>query len=158
MTFISCLSAEKQGIVSRNLEEVKLLSRVRLFTTSLTVAYQAPPSTEFSRHMYWSGWPFPSPGDFPDPGIEPGSPAWQPDTLLFEPPGKPIWKFGQEVKKETHQVSISIFSCLNILSCCRLLSSHMPQFLRLYLHRATVERVSESTQCWKACLACSKHT
>ena len=34
----------------------------------------------------------------------------------------------------------------------------MPQFLRLYLHRATVERVSESTQCWKACLACSKHT
>ena len=109
MTFISCLSAEKQGIVSRNLEEVKLLSRVRLFTTSLTVAYQAPPSTEFSRHMYWSGWPCPSPGDFPDPGIEPGSPAWQPDTLLFEPPGKPIWKFGQEVKRDTSSLHLYFF-------------------------------------------------
>ena len=48
--------------------EVKLLSRVRLFATLWTVAYQAPPSTEFSRQEYWSGLPFPSPGDLPDPG------------------------------------------------------------------------------------------
>ena len=43
--------------------EVKLLSRVRLFEIPWTVAYQAPPSTEFSRQEYWSGLPFPSPGD-----------------------------------------------------------------------------------------------
>ena len=56
----------------------KLLSRVQLFVTPWTVAYQAPPSMGFSRQEYWSGFPFPSPGDLPDPGIEPGSPTlWQ---------------------------------------------------------------------------------
>ena len=44
---------------------------------------------EFSRQEYWSGLPFPSPGDLPDPGIEPGSPTLQADTLLSEPPGNP---------------------------------------------------------------------
>ena len=54
---------------------LKSLSRVRLFATPWTVAYQAPPSMEFSRQLYWSGLPFPSPGDLPDPGIESVSPA-----------------------------------------------------------------------------------
>ena len=45
------------------------------------VAYQAPPSMGFSRQEYWSGLPFPSPGDRPDPGIKPGSPAFQADSL-----------------------------------------------------------------------------
>ena len=58
--------------------KVKSLSRVRLFATPWTVAYQAPPSMGFSRQEYWSGLPFPSPGDLPDPGIEPGSPALLP--------------------------------------------------------------------------------
>ena len=69
--------------------KVKLLSRVRLFATPWTVAQQAPPSVEFSRQEYWSGLPFPSSGDLFDPGIEPGSPALQADTLPSEPPGKP---------------------------------------------------------------------
>ena len=69
--------------------KVKLLSRVRLFATPLTVANQAPPSMGFSRQEYWSGLPFPSPGDLPDPGIEPRSPALQADVLTSEPPGKP---------------------------------------------------------------------
>ena len=64
--------------------ESKVLSRVRLFATPWTVAYQAPPSTEFSRQEYWSGLPFPSPGDLPKPGIEPGSPALQTDALPSE--------------------------------------------------------------------------
>ena len=64
------------------------LSRVRLFATTWTVAYQAPPSMGFSRQEYWSGLPFPSPGDLPDPGIEPRSPALQADALPSEPPGK----------------------------------------------------------------------
>ena len=46
-------------------------------------------SMGFSRQGYWSGLSFPSPGDLPDPEIEPGSPAWQTDSLPSEPPGKP---------------------------------------------------------------------
>ena len=53
-----------------------------------TIAHQAPLSMEFSRQEYWSGLPCPSPGDLSDPGIEPGSPALQADSLLSEPPGK----------------------------------------------------------------------
>ena len=70
---------------------LKLLSHVRLFATPWTVAYQAPPSMGFSRQEYWSGLPFPSPGDLPNPGIEPRSPAFQADALTSEPPGKPIF-------------------------------------------------------------------
>ena len=71
-------------------KKVELLSRVRLFATPWTVAYQAPPSMGVSREEYWSGLPFPSPGDLPYPGMEPRSPALQADALLPEPPGKPI--------------------------------------------------------------------
>ena len=69
---------------------MKSLSRVQLFVTPWTVAYQAPPSMGFSRQECWSGLPFPSPGDLPDPGIEPGSSALQADALLSEPPGKNV--------------------------------------------------------------------
>ena len=68
--------------------KVKLLSRVQLSVTPWTVVYQAPLSMGFSRQGYWGGLPFPSPGDLPDPGIEPGSPTLQADALLSEPPGK----------------------------------------------------------------------
>ena len=63
----------------------------QLFVTPWTVAYQAPPSKEFSREEYWSGLPFPSPGDLPDPGIESGFPALQVDSVLSEPPRKPCF-------------------------------------------------------------------
>ena len=69
--------------------KVKLLSCVRLFETLWTVAYQASPSMGFSTPEYWSGLPFPSPGDLPNPGIAPGSPALEADALTSEPPGKP---------------------------------------------------------------------
>ena len=61
---------------------MKSLSHVRLFATPWTVAYQAPPSMGFSRQEYWSGLPFPSPRDLPNPGIEPGSPTWVPRGCL----------------------------------------------------------------------------
>ena len=67
--------------------KVKSLSHVWLFATPWTVALQAPLSMEFSRQEYWSGLPFPSPGDLPDPEIQPGSPALQADALPFEPAG-----------------------------------------------------------------------
>ena len=71
------------------LSEVKPLSRVWLFATPWTIARQAPLSMGFSRQEYWSGLPFPSPGDLPDPGIELWSHALQADALTSEPPGKP---------------------------------------------------------------------
>ena len=67
---------------------MKSLSRVQLFVTPWTMAYQVPLSMGFSRQEYWRELPFASPGDFPNPGIEPGSPAWQADDLPSEPPGK----------------------------------------------------------------------
>ena len=80
--------------------KVKSLSRVRLFATPWTVAHQAPRSVGFSRQEYWNGLPFPSPGDLPDPGIEPRSPALRADTLPSEPPGKPeIVSYGQGKKE-----------------------------------------------------------
>ena len=66
--------------------KVKLLSRVQLLAAPWTLAYQAPLSIEFSRQEHWSGLPFPSPGDLPNPGIEPGSPTLRADTLPSEPP------------------------------------------------------------------------
>ena len=59
------------------------------FVTPWIVACQAPMSIEFSRQEYWSGLPFPSPGDLPNPGTEPRSPALQAASLPSEPRGKP---------------------------------------------------------------------
>ena len=64
-----------------------MLTRVRLLTP-WTVALQAPLSMGFPRQEYWSGWPCRSPGDLPNPGIKPGSPALQAGSLAAEPPGK----------------------------------------------------------------------
>ena len=63
-----------------------------------TVVGQAPPSMGFSRQEYWTGLPFPSPGDLPDSGIKPRSPALQADSLLSEPPGNP------RVNQEKYQI------------------------------------------------------
>ena len=65
--------------------KVKSLSRVLLLTTLWTIAYQASQSIEFSKKEYWSGLTFPSPGDLPNPGIEPRSPTLQANTLPSEP-------------------------------------------------------------------------
>ena len=72
-------------LMSLSESEVKLLSLVRRFATPWT-----PPFMGFSRQGFWSGLPFPSPRDLPDPGIESRSPALQADALTSEPPGKPI--------------------------------------------------------------------
>ena len=66
---------------------MKSLSRVRLFGTPWTVAHQAAPSMGFSSQEYWSGLPFLSLGNLPEPVIEPGSPALQVEALTSEPPG-----------------------------------------------------------------------
>ena len=100
--------------------KVKSLSRVRLFATPWTVAYQAPPSMGFSRQEYWSGLLFPSPGDFPDPGIEPTTPALEADALTSEPP--------EELPKSCSCTEIPTHSdwslpCLNIFKSSSLILS-----------------------------------
>ena len=64
-------------------KEAKSLSRVQLFATPWMVAYEVPPSMEFPRQEYWSGLPLPSPGDLPDPGVEPVSPALHADDFTI---------------------------------------------------------------------------
>ena len=74
-----------------------MLSHAQLFVTLWTVACQVPLSTEFSRQEYWSGLPFPPPGDLPDPGIKPASPRFptlKGGFFTAEPPGKPSLKNG----------------------------------------------------------------
>ena len=90
--------------------KVKLLSPVQLFATPWTVAYQAPPSMEFSMQEYWSRLPFPSLGDLPDPGIEPGSLALQADAFLSEPPGK-----SKERSTNFCENNLQVFLRLNII-------------------------------------------
>ena len=74
-------------------KKVRSLGCVRLFATPWTVAYQAPPTMEFSRQEDWSGLPFPSPEDLPNPGIKLGSPTLQADALQSEPPGGYIYTY-----------------------------------------------------------------
>ena len=88
------------------------LSHVQLFATPWTVAHQAPLSLEFYRQEYWSGLPFPSTEDLPDPGIKPMSPALQADSLPSESPRKPIYK----------NTYLFFFILFSQLGCNRILS------------------------------------
>ena len=89
---VTTLMAESEEALKSLLMKVKQVkwsgSVVSNSATTWSVAYQVPPPMGFSRQEYWSGLPFPSPGDLPSPGIKPRSPALQADSLLTEPPGK----------------------------------------------------------------------
>ena len=80
---------------SRSQSEVRCqsFSRFRLFEAPWTVALKVPLSLGFSRQEYRMGLPFPSPGDRPNPGIEPRSPILQADSLLSDPSGKPMYPY-----------------------------------------------------------------
>jgi len=81
------------------------------FVTPWTLACQAPLSMEFSRQEYWSGQPFPPPGNLSNPGIEPRSPALQPDSLPSEPPGKPSPKEKGEGIFQRGHLSVDMSGC-----------------------------------------------
>ena len=76
--------------------------------TLLAAAHPAPLSTGLSRQEHWGALPFPSPGDLPDPGIQPGSPALQADSLLTELRGKPKPSLKSEAEEApvSHQIGI----------------------------------------------------
>ena len=89
-------------------------SHVWLFATLWTIAHQAPLSMGFSKQEYWSGLPFPSPGDLPNLGIEPGSPALRADSLLAEPPGKHIKKQRHHFANKGSNCQSYDFSCSHV--------------------------------------------
>ena len=93
------------------------LSRAWLFATPWTAAHRVPVSMRFSRQGYWSRLSFPSPGDLPSPGIEPGSPVLQTDSLLTELQGKP------------HVLSMDAFKWQNWASVARTVCSAKPKDL-----------------------------
>ena len=76
--------------------------------TPWNVAYQAPPSMEFSRQEYWSGFLFPFPGDLLDPGIKLWSPAFQADALTSEPAGKPIKEISPDYSLEGMMLKLKV--------------------------------------------------
>ena len=85
----TCLGAGPKQINMYFFVVVLLLSHIPLFATLWTVAHQVPLSMGFLRQEYWSGLPFPSPGDLPNPGIKPLSSALAGGFFAAEPPGKP---------------------------------------------------------------------
>ena len=91
----------------------KSLSHVQLSVTPWTLGHQAPLSMGFSRQKYWSGLPFPSPGDLPDPGIKPRSSALQAAPLLSEPPGKFETISGFRNDYGMHSINNCIYLFLN---------------------------------------------
>ena len=82
-------SIKEKGTLLMCARVLSPFDRVRLYATLWTVAHQAPLSMGFSRQEHWCRLPCPPPGDLPDPGNEPTSPALQLDSLHPEPPGKP---------------------------------------------------------------------
>ena len=86
------------------------------FVTPWTVTCQTPLPTSFPRQEYWSGLPFPSPGDLPNPGIEPGSPALEADALPSEPPGK---SKGRRKTPLTEKVSKNVEDIAQLLCECK---------------------------------------
>ena len=92
------------------------LSCIWLFASPWTVACQAPLSMEFSRKEYWSGLPFPPPGDLPDLGIEPSSPALAGRFFTTEPPGKLF------ICTHTQSYTYVLFMFFSIMVCHRMLN------------------------------------
>ena len=101
------------------------LSRVWLVTAPWTVAHQAPLSMEFSRQEHWSGLPFLTPGDLPDPGIKSTSSALASGFLTTEPRGKPV-EIGLEISvwptENSSSTLLAQSSFLPIMSIKKLLS------------------------------------
>ena len=88
LTVISPIAGTPSCYIKKKIVAQSCLTLLR--PHGLYVAFQAPLSMEFSSQEYWRGYPFLSPGDLPDPGIKPRTPALQADSLPSEPPGKPL--------------------------------------------------------------------
>ena len=124
--------------------EVKSLSPIRLFMTRYTLAYQAPPSMEFARQEYWSGLPFPSPGDLPDPGIELGLPHCRQTlyhlshlgSLKFTPKMKKVGKNTRSFWYDLNQIpcdyTVEVTNRFKGLNLIERLKNYGQKFMTLY--------------------------
>ena len=111
--------------------------------TPWTAAHQAPLSMRFSRQRYWSGLPFPSPGDLPNSGIEPGSSALQEDSLLTELQGKP-YSTGYSSVNILHSLGAMLrIYFMHNLHCVFCFLAHMEELF--YLYQKGSERSSFSS-------------
>ena len=113
---------------------MKALSHVWLFLIPWAVACQAPLSMEFSRQEYRSGYPFPSPGDLPHPGLEPRSPALQADSWPSEPPRKPEFIL---ILIQHHLFSLSLFATHELYVPGSSVLRYHPEFAQIHIHWAT---------------------
>ena len=103
----------------KNLKAVLVTQSCLTLCDPMDCSHQAPLSIEFSRQEYWSGLPFPSPGDLPDPGIELRPPALQAVSLPSEPLGKPrLCKERSKLNKKTNnpiKIGIQNYLCITLL-------------------------------------------
>ena len=127
--------------------KVKSLSRVRLFATPWTVAYQAPLSMGFSRQECWSGLPLPSPEDLPNPGIKPWSPTLQEDALTSELPGLELGAIPVILNPGTSLNSMEEGWHLLLLKAFSRVSTTCVPFVNLL----SPDTVSSLLFSWKAC-------
>ena len=86
---------------------VCVLGHIQLFATLWTGGHQAPLSMGFSRQEYWTGLPFPTPGDLPDPGIEPASPALAGRFSLTALPGEPGYQAEVTALKRPYWITLA---------------------------------------------------
>ena len=113
------------------------MSRIQLFATPWTVAHQAPPSMGFSRQEYRSALPFPSPGDLPNPGVEPRSPALQADALTSEPPGKPVIVFRSDQIRSVTQSCPTLCDPMNRSTPGLSVHHQLPEFTETHVHQVS---------------------
>ena len=115
-----------------------------------TVAHQAPMSMGFSKQEYWSGLPFPPPGDLPDPGIKPAVPALQADSLLLESPGKSPESHDSAkhfafiyllISSSEHPLEVSVTIVIPILQMGKLNLKEVTQFPRSHMQRVVRAKI-----------------
>ena len=111
----------------------RALGRARLSATPWTAARQAPRSTKFSRQEYWSGLPFPSPGDLFNPRIEPGSLASQADSLPSEPPGKSDGTFSSVQFSSVSQSCLTLCDPMNCSMPVFPVLHYLPEFAQIHV-------------------------
>ena len=110
-----------------------------LWPLGLTVAYRAPPSMGFSRKEYWSRLPFPSPGELPDPGIKPRSPALADGFFTTEPPGKLPGKYSFSSVQFSSVAQLCPILCdpMNRSTPGLPVHHHLPEFTQTHVHRVS---------------------
>ena len=118
---------------------MKSLSHVRLFAIPWTVDYQASLFMGFSRQEYWSGLPFLSAGDLPDPGIESRSLALQADALPSEPPGNTLtlFQFSPVQFSSVAQSSPTLCDPMNRSTPGLPVHHQLPEFTQTHVHRVS---------------------